>query len=88
MMIDPEYYYDMIKAKSKEEILTEIRRLKREINRLKKVLEDPCYLQTMFPGESTQLSFSQMYLNKAKLAHAQAGGTYKPTKAEKKRSSI
>lgn len=38
----------------------------------------------MFPAESTQLSHSQMYLSKAKLAYAQAGGVYKPTREEEK----
>lgn len=38
MMISPESYYNDIKNKSKEEILSEIKRLKRNINRLKNIV--------------------------------------------------
>ena len=42
MMISPESYYEIaLKGKTPQEIMKEIRSLKKEINRLKRALEDP-----------------------------------------------
>ena len=44
MMIGPETYYEEnLKGKTAEQIMTAIRSLKREINRLKNVMEYPKY---------------------------------------------
>ena len=44
MMIGPEAYYEEnLKGKTAEQIMTAIRSLKRDINRLKRVIEHPEY---------------------------------------------
>ena len=85
MMTSPEEYYEYhLKGKSAEQIMTQIRGLKREINRLIRILEHPDYEQTIDPGEDVQLYCTWEYLERAKSALAEAGGTYVPTKAEQK----
>ena len=71
MMISPEGYYEMnLKGKSQQEIMTEIRSLKREIGRLKRKLEEHCFDQkvTMYPNPLTRISCSRDYLERAKQA--------------------
>lgn len=85
MMISPEGYYEMnLKGKSQQEIMTEIRSLKREIGRLKRKLEEHCFDQkvTMYPNPLTRISCSRDYLERAKQAYEEAGGIYQLTKAE------
>ena len=83
MMISPEYFYEEnLKGKSEREILTVIRDLKREIGRLKKIMEHTDYVQTICPGEDVQISCSRDYLERAKQALAEVGGTYTPSQAE------
>ena len=85
MMTSPEEYYEYhLKGKSAEQIMTQIRGLKREINRLIRILEHPDYEQTIDPGEDVQLYCTWEYLERAKSALEEAGGTYVPTKAEQK----
>lgn len=88
MMISPEGYYEYhLKDKDAAQIMTVIRGLKREINRLRQVLDDPGYpyrLDRIDPDESVQLWCTRLYLERAKQALADAGGTYVPTKAEEK----
>lgn len=85
MMISPEIYAHIhLHGKNANQIMTEIRRLKREINRLIRILEDPEYVPERCPTEAVQLSCTREYLEKAKQALAEAGGTYTPTKAEEK----
>lgn len=87
MMISPTVFAEMeLKGKSKEEILTAIRSIKREINRLKKVIEagknSPEYF--IEPSPSTRLYWNREYLAEAIKAYKEAGGEYIPTKAEQK----
>ena len=87
MMISPEYYYEEeLKGKTKEEIMRAIKKLKREISRLKYKMEHPDYREgpMMIPDEHMQLNMSRKYLNMAKLAYEEAGGIYEPSNAEKK----
>ena len=82
-MICPETYYEMnLKGKSEEEVLTAIRNLKNEIGHLKNVMEHPDYQATMCPSEIVRLKCSRDYLERAKQALADIGGTYQPSKAE------
>ena len=87
-MISPETFYEMnLKGKTPEQIMTVIRGLKREIGRLKNIMEHPDYSTKtiiMCPTESTQISLSRWYLERAKLALQETGGTYAPSAAEKK----
>lgn len=83
MMISPEAYYDAyLKNKSVDEIKKKIRSLKKEIGHLKNIMEDPNYMPTMRPDESTQLWCTKMYLEKAIQALEENGETYFPSKTE------
>ena len=87
MMISPEgYYEEHLKGKSKEQIMTAIRGIKQEIGRLKNTMEDPYYSTNpvMHPSEDTRLHWTRKYLEIAKQAYAEAGGTYTLSKAEEK----
>ena len=85
MMISPETYYEeYLKGKKPEEILKAIRSLKREITRLKNIVEHPEYVCEMHPSESLRISCSQDYLEWAMLALKESGVEYQPTKAELK----
>lgn len=85
MMISPETYYEEnLKGKTAEEILKAIRRLKREITRLKNIAEHPEYVCEMHPSESVRISCSQDYLERAKQTLKESGGEYQPTKSELK----
>jgi len=87
MMISPEgYYEEYLKGKTKEEILTVIRGLKQEIGHLKNTMESPDYgvKPIMHPSEDTRLHWTREYLERAKLAYAEAGETYTLSKSEEK----
>ncbi|GAB6107999.1 hypothetical protein [Fusibacter bizertensis] len=87
MMISPEgYYEEYLKGKSKEQILSTIRGLKNEIGCLKNTMENPHYGQEpcIRPSEDTRIYWTREYLDRAKLAYAEAGGTYTMSKSEEK----
>ena len=89
MMIGPEYYYDKyLKGKSAKEIMSAIRSLKREINRLKNIAEHPEYLCTVHPSEEVRILCNKDYLERAKRALIDAGGEYIPTGAELKAAEV
>lgn len=86
MMMSPESYYEYcLKGKSEKEILSEIRKLKRRISRLKRTMEHPNYYKrnvNIDPSEDVRIHWNREYLKKAKEALADVGGTYKPSRAE------
>lgn len=85
MMISPETYYEMnLKGKTVEQILSAIRGLKNEIGHLKNTMEHPDYGSEpiIHPSESTRLWCTREYLERAKMAYAEAGGVYNPSQAE------
>jgi hypothetical protein len=87
MMISPEgYYEEYLKGKTKEQIMTVIRGLKQEIGRLKNTMESPDYgvNPIVHPSEDTRLHWTREYLERAKLAYAEASGTYTLSKSEEK----
>lgn len=88
MMICPETFYEMrLKGKTSEQIMTVIRGLKREITRLKNIVEHPNYeLRSMVvhPTEKVQISMNREYLERAKQAFVEASGIYKPSATEQK----
>ena len=86
MMISPEGYYEVsLKGKTQAEILKEIRSLKREINQLKRYMEEHSLEpEEIFPTRLTRLKCNREYLEHAIQAYAEAGGIYEPTKAEQK----
>ena len=87
MMISPEgYYEEHLKGKTKEQIITAMRGLKQEIGRLKNTMESPDYgvRPIMHPNEDTRLLWTREYLERAKQAYAEAGGTYTLSKSEEK----
>lgn len=85
MMISPEGYYNSeLIFKTHDQILGKIAGLKREIARLKCVMEHPDYQCMMLPSEDTQLWCTRLYLERAKEALAEVGAPYEPTAAEKR----
>lgn len=87
MMISHESYYEMnLKGKTAEQIMSAIRGLKNEIGHLKNVMEHPNYGSEpiMCPSESTRLWCTREYLERAKIALAEAGSVYKPSQSELK----
>jgi hypothetical protein len=86
MMISPEGYYDeCLNGKNKEQIMAIIRGLKQEIGRLKNTMENPYGVKPiMHPSEDTRLHWTREYLERAKQAFAEAGGTYTISKSEEK----
>lgn len=87
MMISPESYYEEnLKGKTKEQIMTAIRGLKQEIGHLKNIMEGPEYSikEIIHPSEETRLHWTREYLERARQAYAEAGGTYILSKSEHK----
>ncbi|MBS3988082.1 MAG: hypothetical protein KGZ38_08985 [Erysipelothrix sp.] len=87
MMISPEgYYEEYLKGKAKEQIMTAICGLKQEIGRLKNTMESPDYGQEeiVHPSEDTRLHWTREYLERAKQAYAEVGGTYTLSKQKKR----
>lgn len=88
MMISPETFYELrLKGKTPEQIMTVIRGLKQEIGRLKNALEHPDYKYrewAMQPSEDVQIACNRLYLEKAKQALVDVGGTYIPSAFEQK----
>ena len=85
MMISPGTYYELyLKGKNAKQIMTIIRSLKREISRLKNIMEHPEYQCMMHPNEAVRISCNRYYLEQAKQALNEVGGIYVPTKAELK----
>lgn len=85
MMISPESYYEeYLRGKTKEQIMSAIRGLKQEMGRLRNTMENPDYGQQeiIHPSEDTRLHWTREYLERAKQAYAEAGGTYILSKAE------
>ena len=89
MMLSPDAYHRIfLKGKTPEKIMTVIRGLKREIGRLKNVMEHPDYQPLMCPSEDVQISCMREYVERAKKALADAGGVYVPSKAEAAAESL
>lgn len=91
MMISPEgYYEEYLKGKNEKQLMTAIRGLKQEIGRLKNTMENPMYGEEPVtkPSESTRLWCIRLYLERAKEALKEMGGTYKPSQAELRAASF
>jgi len=87
MMISPEgYHEEYLTGKTKEQIMSAIRGLKQEIGRLKNTMESPDYGKEliMHPSEDTRLHWTREYLERAKQAYTEAGGSYTLSKSEEK----
>lgn len=87
-MMCPETFYEMkLKGKTKEQIMSVIRSLKREKTKLKNIIEHPDYKYrewAIHPSEDVQLTCNRLYLERAKQALVEAGGTYALSTAEQK----
>lgn len=82
MMISPEAYYEeCLQGKSQSAILQQISLLKKEIKRLKEVMEsDKNSPEAMImPSPLTRIKCNREYLEMAKLALEEAGGQYELT---------
>lgn len=84
MMISPDYFREIeLEGKSKEEIMTVIRRLKRWIAETKREAEKPSYTAKICPGPDVVVSCCRDYLSEAIRAYTEAGGEYTMTRSEK-----
>ena len=89
MMIDPSTYGEMyLKGKNAAQLVTEIRRWKREIGWLKNIAENPDDRCKVNPSEEVRISCIRKYIAVAKKALAEAGGTYTPSRAERKDEEV
>lgn len=91
MMISPESYYEeYLKGKTKEQIMTTMRGLKQEIGRLKNTMEGPEYgfKEIVHPSEDTRIHWTREYLERARQAYAEVGGTYTLSKSEQKTANF
>ena len=85
MMISPETYYEeCLQGKSQSVILQQISLLKKEIDRLKEVMEsDENSPESMvMPSPLTRIKCNREYLEMAKLALEETGGQYELTDEE------
>ena len=86
MMISPQSYYEMhLKGKSEKEIRSVIRELKREIRRLKNIMEHPEYGSTYLsePTEEVRIWCTRMYLERAIEAMSEIGIAHIPSREER-----
>lgn len=92
MMISPETFYtENLEGKNSEEIMRQIRSLKKEINKLKKDLESNCSETDAIiicPSPLTRIKVYQDYLDRAKQALDESGAKYEPTLPEKREMSF
>ena len=85
MMVSPQNIYEELKSKSNNEVLLELRKFRREISRLKKVLENPVIeVPTMHPSPDVQIKCIRQYINEAKRILIERGVEYTLTQAEQK----
>jgi hypothetical protein len=85
MMISPENYCEeYLREKDAKQILSIIRGLKNEMGHLKNIMEHPDYgtESKVCPSESVRLSCTREYLERAKQALVEVGGTYNPSRTE------
>ena len=70
MMVSPEWYAEeYLEGKTPEEILAEIKKMEREIRRLRRAITDPNYknrAEMICPDEKVQLQMNKEYLKIAK----------------------
>ncbi|QBE97986.1 hypothetical protein PMF13cell1_03549 [Blautia producta] len=87
MMIGPEAYYEEhLKGKNKKQIMVVIADLRQEMDNLKNTMEHPTYGRKPIiqPSESTRLWCARLYLERAKQALEDVGGSYVLSKEEQK----
>ncbi len=79
MFIEPKKYCeDLLKGKSLVEMGSKIRGLRMSMSRLKNMVEDPHFLEVSCPSKRKEICW---YMD-ARMLFEQAGGVYKPSKAE------
>lgn len=89
MMMSPESFYEIhCKGKSSDQLYAVIRRLKREIGKLKRICEHPEYECAVFPGEATRIACNRLYLEQAYRALDELGEPYVPTAAERRAAAL
>lgn len=92
MMISPETFYtENLEGKKSEEIMRQIRSLKKAINKLKKDLESNCSETDAIiicPSPLTRIKVYRDYLDRAKQALDESGVKYEPTLQEKREISF
>ena len=85
MMISPESFIEMnIKGKTREKALKKVKKLRKEIRRLKKTVEENPYSDEcqIHPSPEVQISVSRDYLLAAREYFKSQGWDYEPSKKE------
>ncbi len=85
MMISPESFVEMgLQGKTREDAVKEVKSLLREINRLKRILENDPYLEECMikPGPQVKISVSRKHLTAAREFFKKQGWEYDMSKAE------
>ena len=85
MLTEPKKYCeDLLKGKSLVEMESKIRGLRMSMSRLKRIVENPNYIENVCPSKRTEIKWYRDCLIYARLLYEQAGGVYKPSRAELK----
>lgn len=93
MMISPELYYKKhLEGKGPKKILKEIQNIKNEINRLKKIEENPTeeniFDRSIDPSPEVRIGCYYLYLKEAINALEELGINYIPSSKEKKDNKV
>lgn len=85
-----EYYEAEFKGKSAAQLMSEIQALKKEIGRLKSIIESNDYDGSFeaLPELHAQIRYNRVCLEKAKAALIESGETYIPSEEEKRAEEI
>ncbi|MFR9019974.1 MAG: hypothetical protein ACLVH8_09755 [Fusobacterium sp.] len=85
-MISPEEYFQKyLKDKNEKEILKQIQKIKRKINKLKRTIEEKNIVEAhSFPNIELQISYNRLYLKEGIKALESLGKIYTPSRLELK----
>ena len=86
MMISPEEYFQKyLKDKNEKEILKQIQKIRRKINKLKKIIEEKNIAEAhSFLNIESQISYNRLYLKEVIKALESLGKIYTPSRLELK----
>ena len=86
IVISPEEYFQKyLKDKNEKEILKQIQKIKRKINKLKRIIEEKNIAEAhSFPNIELQISYNRLYLKEGVKALENLGKIYTPSRLELK----
>lgn len=85
MISSEEYFQKYLKDKNEKEILKQIQKIKRKINKLKRIIEEKNIAEAhSFPNIELQISYNRLYLKEGVKALENLGKIYTPSRFELK----